>query len=82
MKIIVVDWTCGGLLKEGTKYQSGQSLEGDADDAFRVARELYDSGLNVMVKRNASHNSGTRRNPVIVPEWIMVAVDSQRFQQR
>lgn len=81
MEIIVTDWAGGTNLK-GTGYTQSQPVEGNADDAFRIARELYDRGLNVMIRRRPSYNSGTRKNPVIEPELLFVMVDTERFQQR
>lgn len=80
MKIVIADWCCGSNL-ENSGYVHG-SEDGSTDDAFRIAREFYDKGLNVMIKRNAEHNIGTRKHPVIVSESVTVAVDTQKFQQR
>lgn len=83
MKIQVWDWSCASsarLEKSGHKY--GDVIEGTVDDAFRIAREIYDTGLNVMVKHCGGGNVGTRKKPVIEPESILIGVDTQRFQQR
>lgn len=81
MKIQICDWRSSGPLLEGSAHKHGDLIEGNADDAFRIARELYDRGLNVMVKRQGGRNLGTRKTPNIQPESILVAVDTHRFQQ-
>lgn len=51
-KIQIVDWPQRGF--RGLPYTHGQEIEGDEKDAFRIARECFDVGLNVMVTRSHS----------------------------
>lgn len=72
MKIWIIDWGCvGDRLKP---YTHGQEIEvPDAelnDTVFRIARELWDKRLNVMLSRRP-HGKG-----------IKIAVDTMNFTQR
>jgi len=69
MQIVVYSW-CGADLLEGKPYAHNQALEGTEADAFRIAAELFATGLSVMLSR-LGDGSG-----------ILVAVDRRRFEQR
>lgn len=68
VKILIVDWAFEAL--KDTPYQHGQELEGTADDAFRIARELFDAGRNAMVLHSQD------------PNLIRLCVDTKAFGQR
>jgi hypothetical protein len=66
MKVTVYDWAMGSNLEARTKYKHNQEI--DADKTFEVAKEIFDSGLNVMLFRLEGNT--------------IIAVDTKRFQQR
>lgn len=81
MKIQVFDWKGGDTLK-GSRWSHGETFEGTVAEAFATAQAIYESGLNVMVKRYPSRNIGTKKNPQFEPESILIGVDTHTFQQR
>jgi hypothetical protein len=65
MGVIICDYSAGSNM-ERTKYAHGQHI--DQKDLFKVAKEIFNSGLNVMI----CHQS----------DKIILFVDIMIFQQR
>lgn len=72
MRIVVFDW----------QHQiPGEELDGTVEDAFKKAKSFFPN-RNVMIQLVKSFNRGTKKNPNIVPEYILIQLDTQLFQQR
>lgn len=82
MKIEVADWMCGPNLEGSGFTHGGNNLEGSVDDVFKIARQLFDRGLNVMIQKISSQNEGTKRNPKWTEQSILILVDNKNFRQR
>lgn len=68
-KIQVADWGRGKTLLKDTPYTGEPILHGSVADALRIAADLFERGLEVMLRRTLD---GT----------LMIWVDDQRFSQR
>ena len=81
IKITIADWMGGNQLV-GSGFIHNQIIDGTVDNAFQIARQLFDHGLAVMIKFIPERNIGTKKQPVISPESLIIWVDTKRFQQR
>jgi len=70
MKITLWDWYPGSIAKSKTIFNHGDVLHGTLDDAVKISRELYQGGVNVMLKHTSD------------PETIIIGVDTGNFHQR
>lgn len=68
IQVIAVTDSMGGDALAGTPYAGSQTVQGTSADAFRIASELFEHGLNVIVRR---HDGG-----------ILVYADRRAFQIR
>lgn len=68
-KIQVVNWMRGTNLLKDTPYTGEPELQGSVSDALRIAADLFERGLEVMLRRRPD---GT----------IMIWVDDHHFTQR
>lgn len=70
MKIVICNWRgCGGLQGTEWEFMQNKPFEGNIDDAFRIARKLFDDHkLNVMLLHR--------------PDRIIIAIDTRNFGQR
>ena len=68
-EIQVADWGRGTTLLKDTPYTGEPVLHGSVADALRIAGDLFEGGLEVMLRRTSD---GT----------LMIWVDDQRFSQR
>jgi len=69
VKVTLYDWACeSDTVLERLGYKHGQEIP--ADDLWKVAQELFDGGLNVMIHRSRHNDS------------VTLYVDTHRFTQR
>ena len=67
MKVHIYDWAGNNLLKN-TEYSHRQDLEVSDDEFMRIVKNIYDRGLNVMLRHTGQDT--------------VLFVDNERFQQR
>lgn len=95
MQIHVADWACADNLKNTPYYNPNgngkvltydkdiiKSIDELAEEALSIARDLFLSGLNVMIKRVKRRNIGTKKKPVWTEESIIIFVDNLNFRTR
>ena len=75
MKVIINNWCHETKAQEILdKLKLSSKVEADSiSEVFRLAQELYENGLNVMVGR---------AHPARDPSVVVLGVDTRMFQQR
>lgn len=68
-RIQVADWGRGTALLRDTPYTGEPMLHGSVADALRIAADLFERGLEVMIRRTSEG-------------VIIIWVDNRRFSQR
>ena len=68
MKAHVYYWACGYDLAKVSGYDHNEEIP--YEDVFKIAQEIFEGGLNVMVYRNKDNDN------------ITLFVDHMRFQTR
>ncbi len=68
MKASIFYWACGYSIATQIDYAHNQEIP--VEDVFKIAQEIFDKGLNVMIYRSKDNDN------------ITLFVDHMRFQTR